>query len=73
VGLGSYFQFIDSEIANRVMMKMIDEGRPVLPMHDSFICRKSDGHRLNFIMKQSFRDQMLAMHLTPITVRTDLV
>lgn len=67
--LGPYFQFIDSEISNRVLMKMIGEGRPVLPVHDSFICKTEDQARLSEIMHEAFAEQMNLIGYRAVEVR----
>jgi hypothetical protein len=68
-GVGLDMQFLDSEIANRVLMKMVDEKMPVLPIHDSFVCKKKDEMRLKEIMIESFHEQLKAMKLKPVEVR----
>jgi hypothetical protein len=62
-------QFLDSEIANRVLMKMVDEKRPVLPIHDSFVCKKQDEKRLKEIMIESLHEQLNAMKLKSVDVK----
>jgi hypothetical protein len=68
-GIGLSMQFLDSEIANRVLMKMVDEKRPVLPIHDSFVCKRQDEKRLQEIMIESLHEQLEVMKLKPIEVR----
>ena len=68
-GIGLDMQFLDSEIANRVLMKMIDKEMPVLPIHDSFVCKKQDEKVLREIMIDSLHEQLKAMKLKPIEVR----
>jgi hypothetical protein len=68
-GIGLDMQFLDSEIANRVLMKMIDKEMPVLPIHDSFVCKKQDEKGLREIMIESLHEQLKAMKLKPIEVR----
>lgn len=68
-GVGLDMQFLDSEIANRVLMKMVDEKRPVLPIHDSFVCKKQDEKRLKEIMIESLHEQLNAMKLKSVDVK----
>lgn len=41
-GAGIHCQYIDSLMAERVMQDALSAGRIILPIHDSFMCRKSD-------------------------------
>ncbi len=53
----SWLQRLDSDIAERVMLKMLDEEDiPVLPLHDSFIVRAIFKGVLSKVMEVSFRD-----------------
>ena len=53
----SWLQRLDSDIAERVMLKMLDEEDiPVLPLHDSFIVRAIFKDVLSKVMEVSFRD-----------------
>jgi hypothetical protein len=69
--VGLDMQFLDSEIANRVLMKMVDENRPVLPIHDSFLCKKQDEKRLQEIMIESLHEHLKAMRLKVVEVRLE--
>ena len=40
---GLYLQYLDSEIACRVMLRLIDQSIVVLPIHDSFIVQSEFG------------------------------
>ena len=53
-GAGLDTQFIDSQIAEQVMLRMADEGHVVLPIHDSFIVRLGYEYRLREIMLEVF-------------------
>lgn len=55
-GIGLDTQYIDSRIAEQVMLRMNDEGHVVLPIHDSFIVRLGYEYRLREIMLEAFRD-----------------
>jgi len=55
-GVGLETQFWDSQIAERVMLQMADEGHVVLPIHDSFIVRLGYEYRLREVMLEVFLD-----------------
>ena len=55
-GIGMYLQYLDSEIAFAVMKEMMLRYKvPVLPIHDSFIVRKSFQKMLTQQMFDSFK------------------
>ena len=60
-GIGLETQFIDSQIAEKVMHKMIDEGIVVLPIHDSFIVRAGYEQWVSTVMKDAFYE-VTGMH-----------
>ncbi|KQB98459.1 hypothetical protein AL073_06295 [Loktanella sp. 1ANDIMAR09] len=49
-------QHLDSEIAERVMLKLLKHETPItaLPVHDSFIVRRGAEHDLRVAMKEAF-------------------
>ena len=51
-GYGVHLQFLDSQIAMRVMQRMYPE--PCLPVHDSFVVRSRQEKKLNKIMNEEF-------------------
>ena len=51
-GYGVRLQFLDSQIAMRVMERMYPE--PCLPVHDSFVVRSRQEKKLNKIMNEAF-------------------
>ena len=55
-GIGLDTQYIDSKIAEQVMLRMADEGHVVLPIHDSFIVRLGYEYRLREVMLEVFLD-----------------
>jgi hypothetical protein len=55
-GIGLDTQFIDSQIAEQVMLRMADEGQVVLPIHDSFIVRLGYEYRLREVMLEVFKE-----------------
>jgi hypothetical protein len=53
----SWLQRLDSDIAEGVMLKMLDEEDiPVLPLHDSFIVRAIFKDNLSKVMEETFRE-----------------
>ena len=54
-GIGLTTQFMDSRIAEEVMLKMMHEDVLVLPIHDSFIVRLGFANWLNEEMENAFR------------------
>ena len=55
-GIGLDTQYIDSKIAEQVMLRMADEGHVVLPIHDSFIVRLGYEYRLREVMLEVFKE-----------------
>lgn len=55
-GKGLRAQYIDSEVAYKVIKKMTDKDIPVLCMHDSFICRDMDAAVIKQSMVQAYID-----------------
>ncbi len=55
-GKGLRAQYIDSEIAYKVITKMTDKGVPILCIHDSFICRDIDIKEVKHAMVQAYID-----------------
>ena len=51
-GYGVHLQFLDSQIAMKVMQRMYPE--PCLPIHDSFVVRTRQENKLNQIMDEEF-------------------
>jgi len=57
-GKGLRCQYIDSEIAYKVITKMTDKDIPVLCMHDSFICMDKDAKEVKQVMVQAYVEVM---------------
>jgi hypothetical protein len=51
-----WLQRIDSEIAEKVMLKLLDHSCTALPIHDSFIVRSSAEGRLREAMNEAFEE-----------------
>lgn len=52
---GLKLQFIDSQIALDVMKHFVNQGIPILPIHDSFIVQKSHRKELKQVMQDTYR------------------
>jgi len=58
-GKGIYYQYLDSKVANRVIQIMLKQhGTPVLPVHDSFLCRVIDEDKLERAMVQACNEEL---------------
>ena len=55
-GIGLESQFVDSQIAESVMLKMFRDGIVCLPIHDSFLVPSGYHQILSSVMKDSFRE-----------------
>jgi hypothetical protein len=55
-GLGLKFQFIDSQVAELVMMRMMSKGILCLPVHDSFICQAEHLQELRQAMEDAYAE-----------------
>ena len=57
-GKGNHLQFIDSNIAEGVMLQFADKDIPILPIHDSFIMHHGYGYlgELEDAMRRSYYD-----------------
>ena len=53
-GHGLRYQFIDSQIAEKVMMKLLDKDILCLPVHDSFICQEHHLSELENAMNEAY-------------------
>ncbi len=54
-GIGLNLQYVDSRIAEAVMLRFADMNEAVLPIHDSFIVRKRMHSHLTQIMEEEFK------------------
>jgi hypothetical protein len=52
--MGAKLQAIDSEIARDVCNELTGKGKPVLPVHDSFLVRKADSDQLRGAMNDAY-------------------
>ena len=57
-GRGLQLQRIDSDIAEKVMLKFADWGYPILPIHDSFLAHNGFENTLDKVMKDAYKSIM---------------
>ena len=55
-GEGIRGQFVDSRVAERILLKGIDIGLCILPIHDGFITTRGDEFVLESLMNDAFRE-----------------
>jgi len=55
-GLGPALQFKDSQIMSEILMELIDRDIPVLPVHDSLRCKKSDLEIVVKVMQDKYQE-----------------
>ena len=55
-GVGLRLQRIDSDIAERVLLHFASMGRPILPLHDSFMMHYGDEDLLAPVMQHAFEE-----------------
>lgn len=53
-GIGLDFQYMDSQIAERVMLRLLAKGIPCLPVHDSFIVDRQSTKELHQAMDEAY-------------------
>lgn len=63
-GEGIRLQRLDSDIAEDVIMRMMDKGVPVLPIHDSFIVAEGYADDLSEIMLDAYQQRMGGMTIS---------
>lgn len=56
-GIGTFLQFLDSRLAESVMLKIVALGGIALPVHDSFIVRAGREEELKSAMDEAFKEQ----------------
>ena len=55
---GLHLQFLDSEIAEKVILELMPQGIVALPVHDSFLVRQDFLHQLTAAMLKAFEEVM---------------
>lgn len=63
---GLALQNADSWLAQRVIEKFVEDMKPILPIHDSFVVRMSDVGMLENAMGDSFREEFGIASLIPL-------
>ena len=74
-GIGLKLQRQDSDMAEAVMMRMFQQGRIALPMHDSFITAGENIYRLNKVMQSVSKEllgSMLKMDIKQPKINWDI-
>lgn len=56
-GIGVKLQYRDSIVAEQVMLILMDQGIPCLPVHDSFIVPRSKQQQLEMAMTTAFKEE----------------
>ena len=66
-GVGNHLQFVDSNIAERIMLYFADMDAPALPVHDSFILHHAYGEsgEVEEAMRRAFYEEVGA-HISKI-------
>ena len=57
-GIGVKLQRRDADVAEAVMLRMMEDGHLVLPIHDSFIVEDGYQNRLKEVMVEAYRSQL---------------
>jgi hypothetical protein len=57
-GVGKRLQFIDSEIIRKVIARMIEANKVIIPLHDAGLCKESDAPFLKQVMEEEYRAYM---------------
>ncbi len=55
--IGVDLQFLDSCVAEKVMLRMAAMGIVAIPVHDSFICKARHEEELRNVMRSVFEEQ----------------
>ena len=70
--LGLILQRADSNIVERVVREFISHNKPILPVHDSFLCKADDLDLLLEAMGRGFRDELGVDFIVPVVVEYKL-
>jgi hypothetical protein len=73
-GVGLHFQYMDSVIAEKVMLNLLAQGITCLPVHDSFIVPAHQSKELQTAMDEAFAEEMfghVAKRKKPTKFRSD--
>ena len=64
-GEGMRLQYIDSCIAERILLTFVDLNKPCLPVHDSFVVKAEDEELLRETMTKAYREVFFEVTNTP--------
>ena len=67
-GIGLHLQYLDSKVAERVMLRFAQMNEVCLPVHDSFIVRVNCKSKLEQIMREEFSNILHATIKTKTTI-----
>ena len=70
--LGLILQRADSNIVERVVSEFISLDKPILPVHDSFLCKQDDLNLLLEAMGRGFRDELRVDFIVPVQLECKL-
>lgn len=72
-GIGLHLQFIDSKVANQTLLTLNDLGIVALPVHDSFIVKRSDEGQLRETMTSIFENVVNSTSQISRTIAPQLI
>lgn len=67
-GIGLHLQYLDSKVAEKVMLRFVEINEVCLPIHDSFVVKANLLPRLESIMKEEFENEFRATIGTKTTI-----
>ena len=65
-GYAGKLQLIESQIAEQVMLRFAELGKPIFPVHDSFIVRQSDALILKGAMMECYSEHPKLNGFSPV-------
>jgi hypothetical protein len=57
LGYGLHVQFLDAELAEKILLHFAEQGISCLCIHDSFIISQDKAEELKTIMEEAYRDK----------------
>ena len=67
-GIGLHLQYLDSKVAEKVMLRFVEMNEVCLPIHDSFVVKADLLPQLETIMKEEFENEFRATIGTKSTI-----
>ena len=65
--LGLVYQRMESSITEAVMLRFVAVGKPILPIHDGFLVKRSDAA----LLEQSMTEEVIAIYGKPMPFKAD--